>query len=214
MAATDMSTAEIGQLAVTAGSLLLNEPDDVLQDVLRCTGYNVTGEGQVRQLFFDRLGIPQSGLYLPPYEHVFRKRELIDGTWHFPPARYDGALAVEQVYQALGFQRDEVSVSPLFSGANIPGDHLGLMLVFTGLALQGIAAGEKENMALITAVIDFVEQHLGGWVDAFCDSLPLDHTGGYLGALADAVQEAVDLLRTWHAGDTAITTPAACADIQ
>lgn len=212
MAATDMSTAEIGQLAATAGSLLLNEPDDGLQDMLQRAGYNLAGEGSIRQLFFDRLGIPQSGLYLPPYEHVFRKRESIDGIWHFPPARHDGALAVEQVYRSLGFQRDEVPVNPLFSGANIPGDHLGLMLVFSGLALQGIAADDENDSAYAIAISDFAGQHLGGWVDVFCDSLPINHTDGYLGALADAVQESVDLLRTWCASDVAITAPIACAD--
>ncbi|HDZ78402.1 MAG TPA: hypothetical protein ENH39_03735, partial [Gammaproteobacteria bacterium] len=193
-------------------SLLLNEPDYGLQDTLQRAGYSVAGERQVRQLFFDRLGIPQSGLYLPPYEHVFRKRELIDGIWHFPPARYDGALAVEQVYRVLGFQRDEVSVSPLFSGANIPGDHLGLMLVFTGLALQGIAADDDGNMALRAAINSFIQEHLGEWVDVFCESLPLSDTNGYLGALADAVKEASDLLKKWCTDNMRVGLPTAYAN--
>lgn len=187
----------IGQLAATAGSLILNEPGDRLLESLQRAGYRPESKEETRQQFFDRLAIPQSGLYLPPYEHVFRQGEQVDGIWHFPPARHDGALAVERVYRSLGFRHHEVPASPLLSGANIPGDHIGFMLVFCGLALEGIADGHDNLSNSAPAVQQFVAQHLGEWVDAFCKALPLNGTRGYLAALADAIEEAVALLRAW-----------------
>ena len=204
---TTSNTAEIGQLAATAGSLLLNEPDAVLRDRLQRAGYDGDSERQLRQLFWDRLGIPQSGLYLPPYAHVFRKRQLIDGVWHFPPARHDGGVAVESVYHTVGFQQHKVPASPLCHGTNIPGDHLGFMLVFVGLALQGMVAADEARPDLNGVIRSFIDQHLGDWVDAFCELLPLTDTGGYLEALADATREAIVLLRGWRASDTADTIP-------
>lgn len=206
MTQAGIDESSIGQLAVTAGSLLLNEPGAAVLESLQAAGHTVSGE-RVRQLFYDRLGIPQSGLYLPPYEHVFRKRERKGGIWHFPAARHDGATRVESIYSALGFQWSKVPANALFNAANIPGDHLGYMLIFAGTGLQGIASSESENPELAASISLFIRENLDDWVDDFCTSLPMDDTGGYLEALADAVQEAVGLLRAWRAEADESTIP-------
>jgi TorA maturation chaperone TorD len=191
-----MPVEEVGRLAVAAGSLLLNEPDTALQDSLRKAGYHVPAKKPLQQIFYDRLGIPQSGLYLPPYEHVFRKRYRENSTWHFPPARHDGGAQVENIYRSLGFRRLEIPVNPMLKGSHIPGDHLGFMLVFVGSALEGIATGESENAVFVPTISRFVEAHLDGWVEEFCTLLPVGETAGYLEALAGAVQDAVGLVRS------------------
>lgn len=194
---TSMPEEEVGRLAVTAGSLLLNEPDPALQDSLQKAGYHVPAEKSLQQIFYDRLGIPQSGLYLPPYEHVFRKGHQENSTWHFPPARHDGAVQVENIYRFLGFRHREIPVNPMLKGPHIPGDHLGFMLVFVGSALEGIATGKNgEDAVFVSTISQFVEDHLDGWVEEFCALLPVGETAGYLEALADAVQDAVGLVRS------------------
>lgn len=195
MAPNDLDMAEAGRLVAAAGALLLNEPDDDLSSALQQVGFPAADKKELQQLFFDRLVIPQSGLYLPPYEHVFRNRKFDGGIWHFPPARFDGGMAVERIYQAAGFQRCNIIANPLLSGANIPADHLGFMLAFGGLALQRIAGHADSNMVFTGAITALIERHLGDWVDEFCNLLPLDDSLGYLEALADSVRDAVELLR-------------------
>lgn len=200
MTYTGAEIVEIGQLAVTAGSLLLNEPDEDLQHNLQQSGY-ASSEQPIRQRFYDRLGIPQSGLYLPTYEHVFRKRSLDDGLWHFPPARHDGGAGVEAIYHAHGFHLSDIITSPLFKGANIPGDHLGFMLIFVGTALQGIGTGEYISEAFSDVISGFISEHLDGWVDSFCKLLSPEEENGYLKAISDAVQESVNMIRIWNANE-------------
>jgi len=200
---------EIGQLAVTAGNLLLNEPEEFFQEGLKQSGYTVSQQPVVQQ-FYDRLGIPQSGLYLPPYEHVFRKGYQADGVYHFPPAHHDGGVDVEAIYSANGFHLNDINTSVLFKGANIPGDHLGFMLVFTGSALQKIGTEKNIDERFVDVIHDFINNHLDDWVDRFCQLLPPENDRGYLKALADAVQEAVDMIRCWHNSelDSMIPIPA------
>lgn len=198
---------EVGQQVIAAGSLLLNEPDAAFQDLLKQAGYREAEARQLRQLFFDRLGIPQSGLYLPPYEHVFKKRTFSNGIWHFPPARFDGAGEVESIYQEWGFNSNSISTSSLLKSANIPGDHLGFMLTFAGFALQKVTKDPGKNNSFADSLRQFIDRHLDNWVDDFCEVLPLAGKDDYLKALADAQSEAVDLLRSWRAEDRTLQQP-------
>lgn len=171
-------------LILAAAGLLLQEPDEKLLELLHQAGVTIP-LAEIRQIFYDRLVMPQSATFLPPFEHVFRQGKRVSGIWHFPPARPDGAVAVEQLYARFGFDPTRLDICPLLRSPHIPGDHLGFLLTFAALLLE---AGETELLGR------FVQRNLDGWVDTWCRLLPLGDDSGYLQQVADAVEEAIGLL--------------------
>ncbi len=182
---------ETGQLLLTAGSLLLTEPDEKLCAMLRQVGCELSLK-QIRQRFYDRLCMPQSGWYLPPYEQVFKKRYRVDNIWHFPAAHYDQAVQVESIYARYAFRHEQLCVHPLLRGV-YPGDHLGFMLVFAGSLLQHPLEDEDWER-LRPDLYGFAQAHLNDWLEDFCDLLPVGDDSGYLTAVADALREAMTSL--------------------
>jgi Uncharacterized component of anaerobic dehydrogenases len=176
---------EIADLALTAAGLLLIEPDETLHALLQQAGVTVS-LAEIRQIFYDRLLMPQSATFLPPFEHVFRQGRLVSGIWHFPPARHDGGAAVSEVYARWGFEPTHLDICPLLRLPHVPADHLGFMLTFAGLLLK------RPEMNLLD---HFVHRHLDSWVDEWCELLSLGDGSGYLQQLAIALEEAVRLLR-------------------
>ncbi len=179
---------EIASLVLTAAGLLLKEPDEALRQLLQQAGVAIPIT-EVRQIFYDRLVMPQSASFLPPFEHVFRQGRLVSGIWHFPPARHDGGAALTTVYTRCGFNPAQLDISPLLRLPHLPGDHLGFMLTFAGYLL---IRGEENAQALLNR---FVRRHLDNWVDDWCKLLPRSDDSGYLQQLANAVEEAVGLMR-------------------
>jgi len=180
-------------LACTAGTLLLTEPDHrLLRCLLETTDFQVGTLETLRQAFYDRLCMPQSGLYVPPFEHVFRGGRKANGVWHFPPARADGALEVEAIYREQGFRHTTLNVAPLFRSAHLPGDHIGFMLIFLGWMLRSRTGYDT---ALCSLLGRFVARHLDGWIEPFGERLCAGDTTGYLTAVAAAVSESAAELR-------------------
>lgn len=170
---------------LSAAALLLSEPDLALYRLLQQRGV-AASLTEVRQIFYDRLVIPQSSGFLPPFEHVFRQRRLVSGVWHFPPARPDGAVAVERLYARFGFDPRRLMLCPPLRAPQIPADHLGFLLAFGALLLN------LEETELLSR---FVQRHLDGWVEDWCRLLPVGNASGYVQQVADAVQEGAGLVR-------------------
>jgi len=190
MEAVTIANAEtgIGRDLITAGTLLTSEPDKSLQKALQLANGKALALKDLRQTFYDRICMPYSPCYLPPYEHVFRAMERQDGVCHFPPPRHDGGRDVEAFFNAFGFRREKLVLCPLLQGAHIPGDHLGFMLLFVGFALQGGLVSTPEVKERLGT---FIDRHFGPWVDDYCSLLPLETDSVYLALVAQAVSESV-----------------------
>ncbi|RMD62832.1 MAG: hypothetical protein D6826_06415 [Alphaproteobacteria bacterium] len=179
-----------------AAALLLRAPDEQVVTIL--------SEGEepgpqalaaARQDYFEVICIPQSGRFVPPYEHVVRAARRDGEMWFFPPARYDGGDVVAHIFRNFGFERRALDVEPLWAPPHLPADHLGFMLAFVAWGLDGLAKVDDVVHATWSDELAwFVEQHLDGWTEIYADLLA-DRGGTYLGAVADAVWTSVELVR-------------------
>jgi len=187
-----MSKLPVGyerETLAACGLLLLQAPDT---DTLQALDLNAANLEEYRQAFYDRLCIPQSGIYLPAYQQVFRNASQDqDGVWHFPPPDYRGGRGVEMMYEQFGFEHHGLPVDPFFQGPQVPGDHLGLMLIFLGWVWdaprEDLVAGKKLSL--------FVGKFLGDWVDRYLVLLPAGQSSPYLDAIARSLGEAIDAVR-------------------
>lgn len=181
----------------TAAALLLREPEAPLREsVAIWTGRPPPPLERMRQDFRDVLCVPQSGRFVPPYEHVLRRARREGTMWFFPPARYDGGREVEGEYARLGFDRRRLRVAPVFAAPHLPGDHLGFMFAF-GAFVLGLreAAPEDVRRRLDRVLAAFVRHHLGECVETYAALLEDRGGGDYLAAVADAVREAAAMMR-------------------
>lgn len=187
---------ETARSALAASALLLCAPDERIRAQFRIAGAARDQPLEtLRQSFYDRFCIPQSGLYIPPFEHVFRHRERRGGHWHFPPARFGGACAVEAVYARLGFRHTLLYADPMLRAPHLPGDHLGFMLAFVGWVLEGAERNPTAKHELTTCLDEFVATHLDGWVDAYCDLLQETEPHSYPATVGEALHEAIAEVR-------------------
>jgi len=179
-----------------AAALLLRAPDSVvLNSLVSCDGPQTRSLAVARQDYFDVICIPQSGRFVPPYEHVVRRAQRDGKMWFFPPARYDGGDAVAEVFRNFGFERQTLDVESVWAPPHLPADHLGFMLAFVAWVLDGLACVEDAVRAAGSdALARFVKQHLGRWTGIYADLLT-DQGGAYLSGVADAVRAAVALAR-------------------
>lgn len=185
------------RLAFTATTLLLRAPDERIRSQL-CAAAGTAAVpplAVLRQSFYDRFCIPQSGLYIPPFEHVFRRRDKAGQRWHFPPARHGAAQEVEAVYARFGFWHTALDADPILSAPHLPGDHLGFMLAFVAWVLQGTEREEAMPTELFMQVKKFIASHLDGWVEDYCELLEASEPHGYPAAVGAAVSEAVAEVR-------------------
>lgn len=177
-----------------AAGLLLREPDGRVADLVAAwSGGPAPSLPAMRQDFHDVLCIPQSGRYVPAFEHVVRRARREGRLWIFPPARYDGGRIVEGYYARLGFTPAALEVAPVFRAPHLPGDHLGFMLAFAAFLLRA------RERARDSGDVDrwlgmFVRRHLDRWPETYAALLE-DRGGPYLEAVASGVREAVALLR-------------------
>lgn len=190
------SLDETARGALAAAALLLCAPDERVHAQLQAAGLcRAQPLAVLRQSFYDRFCIPQSGLYLPPFENVFRQRKQVDGLWHFPHARFDSAGTVEAIYSRFGFDRTQLAADPILRAPHLPADHLGFMLAFAGWVLQGATRELTLASALLPPFVAFAAAHLDTWVDAYCDLVQGTEPCGYPAAVGQAVREAVVALR-------------------
>lgn len=176
-----------------AAALLLREPDARTLELVKAWSGEEVDLARARQDFYDVLLIPQSGRFVPPYEHVQRQARRVGPLWTFPPARHDGGDLVERHFRRLGFDRRRLQVHPVLAAPHLPADHIGFVFAFLAFALRAIAAGRApEDAALQFAV--FVRRHLDAWVERYAELLE-DRGGVYLRALATAVREAAAAAR-------------------
>lgn len=187
---------EAARFALAASALLLRPPDERTSALLQAVGAAKEHPlAALRQSFYDRFCIPQSGLYIPPFEHVFRRREKIGSRWHFPPARFDGGAVVEGIYGRFGFRHTELDADPILRAPHLPGDHLGFMLAFVGWVLEGMGRHPDTTPKLAAQIERFIAVHLDGWVEAYGELLQECEPFGYLAAVGQAVNEAVAEVR-------------------
>lgn len=187
----DASLCDAARDALAAAALLLRAPDACIRAQLQAAGSTpVPSLAVLRQSFYDRFCIPQSGLYIPPYEHVFRRRERIAGRWHFPPARYGGADEVEAIYARFGFRPTQLDADPILRAPHLPGDHLGFMLAFVGWTLQTADWNPATRRELAKPLAAFIAAHLDRWLEAYGWLLQESEPHGYAAAVGEAVVEA------------------------
>lgn len=188
----DVSLGDAARAALAASALLLRAPDACIRAQLQAAaGTPVPPLAVLQQSFYDRFCIPQSGLYLPPYEHVFRCRTRIAEHWFFPPARYDGANEVEAYYARFGFRHTQLDVDPILRAPHLPGDHLGFMLAFVGGILERAAQDAAVREALLRPIEAFIATHLDSWADDYCCLLKESGSDIYSAAVGEAVSEAL-----------------------
>ncbi|RMD91195.1 MAG: hypothetical protein D6807_00195 [Alphaproteobacteria bacterium] len=199
--------AHAASYVLAAAALLLNAPDEQVQVQLRAAGAMPEQPLEsLRQSFYDRFCIPQSGLYIPPFEHVFRRRQRVGKYWHFPPARFGGGCAVEQVYERFGFEHTRVKADPILSAPHLPGDHLGFMLAFLGWVLRGGVQVKSMPPEIVGDLRTFVAMHINGWAFAYCDLLRESEPDGYAAAVGEAVRDAIGEVNAFLAGDEGTAT--------
>lgn len=81
---------ELRRTCDIAGSLLLKSPEQELIDwIKQCTGQNLAIK-ECQQAFYDYFCFPQSGLFCPPYNHVFSNGLRHGDIWQFPAASFEG----------------------------------------------------------------------------------------------------------------------------
>ncbi len=171
------------------GLLLLVAPDAATLQALNLDAAKLQA---CRQEFYDRLCIPQSGVYLPAYQQVFHRASCNqDGIWHFPPPDYRGGRGVEMMYEQFGFDHHSLPVDPFFQGPQVPGDHLGLMLIFLGWVWDA----PREDPLARKKLSLFVSKFLGDWVDRYLELLPAGRSSPYLDAITQALSEVVAKVR-------------------
>lgn len=201
-----MHEGAASQIAAAA-ALLLRAPDERTVGLLAGGPADAEAVAAARQDYWDVLCIPQSGRFVPPYEHVLRNAYRRDQFWFFPPARYDGGDGVASVYAAFGFEPRKLDIEPVWAVAHLPADHIGFMLAFVAWALgalERMPAGEEARVrAQAQAQAElarFVAGHLGKWTTLYADLLA-DRGGAFLGQVSRAVREAVELARQASAAD-------------
>jgi len=195
-----MPESELARALAAAAALVLQPPTpEVLVALSECEGESLALD-IARQNFYDTLCVPQSGHYIPPYAHVLTagraRMEGDDELWSFPPPRYDGGDALAPWYEAVSFDPMSLDVDPMLRGPHRPLDHIGFILSYTAglVATCDTQVGEEADAAVIAT---FVDQHLNVWPERFCCLLS-GETSTYLRSVAQAVLEAVDLLRTTY----------------
>ncbi len=178
-----------------AAALLLRAPDEQVRAMVEAWAGEAPALQVMQQDFHDILCVPQSGRYVPLYEHVMRQARRAGRFWFFPPARYDGGRLVEGYYARCGFDRGRLDVHPILAAPHLPGDHLGFMLAFVAHMLHARARIAPEQRIVVERQLGaFVRHHLGDWVEN-CAALLEDRGGPYLAAVGCSVREAAALAR-------------------
>ncbi len=188
-------TAESITALEAAAALLLRPPDERVRALVSAWSGETPSLDGMRQDFYDVLCVPQSGRYVPLYEHVVRQARRVGRMWFFPPARHDGGRLVGGYYLRCGFDRRRLEVHPILAAPHLPGDHLGFMLAFVSWLLGARQkAGVRDVEAIDRQLRVFVGRHLDDWVET-CSALLEDRGGAYLAAIASATRDAVRLAR-------------------
>ncbi len=179
-----------------AAALLLRAPDERTVGLLAGGPVDAEALAAARQDYWDVLCIPQSGRFVPPYEHVIRNAHREGRLWFFPPARYDGGDAVARVFTQFGFRPWQLDVEPVWAAPHLPADHLGFMLAFVAQMLGALeqACDTEARSANARELERFVRLHLGQWTAVYAD-LVADRGGIFLDGVSKAVREAVVLAR-------------------
>lgn len=126
---------ELRRTCDIAGSLLLKSPEQELIDwIKQCTGQNLAIK-ECQQAFYDYFCFPQSGLFCPPYNHVFSNGLRHGDIWQFPAASFDGGAEEEDFYQKFNFAASMLNIKLPMVHKHVPGDHFGVELLFISCVL-------------------------------------------------------------------------------
>lgn len=188
-----MSDQELARLAEAASHLFLQPPDEALAAAVHASMGEALDVSQARQDFYDFLCIPQSGCYLPPFAHVLSQAQETEDFWHFPPARFDGGDALMAWYDAAGFNPAELPADPMLSASNRPFDHVGVLLAFLALLLDGAQDTDADR----TVLAEYIDEHMQPWVDVFARLLTQSGST-YIVLVGESLTELWRVLRKAH----------------
>lgn len=191
-----MPEPDLAQMLAAAAALVLQPPESkTLAALAESDAISVDLE-RARQDFYDVLCVPLSGRYIPPYAHVLKQGETKDDGqwWYFPPPRFDGGDGLAPWYESVDFDPQRLEADVMLRGPHRPLDNVGYILAYVAglVASAGRASADHDDTE--AAIAAFVVEHLGPWVDRFCELLA-GSDSAYLEAVAGAVSEAIVALR-------------------
>lgn len=190
-----MAEPNLSEMLAAAAALLLQPPDArVLAALAESKGITLDLV-QARQDFYDVLCVPQSGRYIPPYAHVLAQGHVKEGDWwHFPAPRFDGGDALAPWYETVGFDPQQMEIDPMLRGPHRPLDNVGLILAYLAGLVASRDMDDTDGSAGDTIIVTFMTEHVDSWFDRFCLLLG-SSASPYLGAVTEAVQEAMQAIR-------------------
>ena len=158
---TFITSEELSQL----GWLLTNAPTAALfqlavQEYPELTNITLL---QARQQFYDRMLIPYSAFYVPPYQQVYKDMVLKDSTVHFAKPNWQKDNNIASCYQYYGFSIQALEKEPFLARPNTPSDHLGFMLTFSAYLLHR----SRMEPEIRNALEKFVADNIGLWADQY-----------------------------------------------
>jgi len=186
-----MPEPRLTERLAAAAALTLCSPTAETVEILGAAAGRKLNADEARQNFYDVFCIPQSGRYVPPYAHVLRQAQQQGEYWHFPPPRHDGGDEAASWYRIVGFDPQNLDVSPLFQGPLRPLDHIGFILAY----LARLAAACEADPAAQEVAVSFVAEMLGLWADRYVMLLG-QAQGDYAPLVAHAVADALTDVRT------------------
>jgi len=186
---TTITAEELGQL----GWLLTNAPTEALWELIIQENPSMAAIDleQARQQFYDRMLIPYSAIYIPPFKQVYKKMALDDSIVHFPKPDWQEDKEIANWFRRYGFSIQKLEKDSVLAQANIACDHLGFMLSFCAYLLHcRTTENETKN-----DLKNFVTIHLGIWVDQYLNLQQLESQYHYPVWVAGLVEEGVNQLR-------------------
>ncbi|HYF79700.1 MAG TPA: molecular chaperone TorD family protein [Symbiobacteriaceae bacterium] len=122
----------------------------------------------VQQEYYDRLFVPMSGRYVPPFESAIRGRTVRKGGRPgYGPLMGPAACEVGAAYAAVGFDPAVLTMYEPIRGLRMP-DFLGFELAFMAFLVKEQAAAEasgatEQAQRWHSLQRQFLEEHLTGW---------------------------------------------------
>jgi putative dimethyl sulfoxide reductase chaperone len=128
----------------------------------------VPDQAAVRQEYYDRLFVPMSRRYVPPFESAIRGRTARKGGRPgYGPLMGPAACEVGAAYAAVGFDPAVLTIYEPIRGLRMP-DFLGFELAFMAFLVKEQAAADasgatEQAQRWHSLQRQFLEEHLTGW---------------------------------------------------
>lgn len=185
-----ISIKYLRQACCTAASLLLEPPKEEQMPYIRQLMNAGVTVAKCRQSFFELFGFPGSEHYLPLFEHVLLQAQKVGSQWTFPPARYDGAWAVEEEFDRFRFDWRRYTAHFPTAGGRFLADNVGLLLLFFASLIKD---GDYQNKEFSKNYILLHRQAVDRLAEMLSDS-PVPYAQLIMAVLNTVQEEIEDFL--------------------